>query len=173
MAHAQLNQPKDPQLAEFIKLYHMPENQQLIGLLNEMISHEVFLYGGESMVGFVELATQVNGLGCYLNLIGATDPNRAQLRGILDVLADNLDLIKIPDLVIGFKLGKIETAQAQLKRLEGILTGLEQQVPILKGRVKREKIAGGDFFDADAGRLPGALAASSLQGLRGTRRAVR
>src|SRR5205823_6253900 len=52
-------------LAQFYQVYQQPENQQLLELLGDMVSEEVFLYGGPSWVGFLDLAGQLNAAQSY------------------------------------------------------------------------------------------------------------
>src|SRR5262249_35047151 len=66
-------------------------------------------------------------------------------------LAENLDLIKTPDLVLGFKLRDPKPAEAQLKRLEKLLDGLAAQAPPLKGRGQRAPHPGGPFLTLAVG----------------------
>ncbi len=154
MLKEQLKQAKEGPFTDFLQLYQLPENQQLIELLGDMFSDEVFCYGGESCVGFTDLTMQMLGALRYgpalMQLSGENPrggpPNRAQVLPMLRVMAANLELIKPPDLLIGFKLRKAEPAEAQLKRLETLLEKLAEQAPPLKGRIKRAKLAGGDFL---------------------------
>jgi hypothetical protein len=151
---AQLKKPSNPQLAAILHLYQQPENQQLVQLLGDMVSQEIFCYGGDSTVGFMDLLARLNGatqIGRAFTvgiLAGAQgkDPNKVGPHVVLQTMSENLDLIKVPDLVLGFKVSKTEAAEAQLKRLEELLNGLAAQVPQLGGRVKRSKVAGGDFL---------------------------
>jgi hypothetical protein len=85
---------------QVLGFFQLPENQELIQLLADMVSHEVFIYGGET----------------------SGEPH------------------KIPDLIIGFKLSKTETAESQLKRLESLLKD------ILHERFKKAKLRGSDFL---------------------------
>src|SRR5207244_2684188 len=45
LLQAQQAQPA-PQVAPFLEIYQKPENQQLVALLGDMFSEEVFSYGG-------------------------------------------------------------------------------------------------------------------------------
>src|SRR5262249_38539973 len=151
MAETHLKQPDNPQVAAVLQLYRQPENQQLIALLKDMISQEIFCYGGESLNGFLDLVAKLQGgsrlKGVASRLQGGADAANAQIGAVLQTLAENQELLKFPDFVLGFKLSKAEPAEAQLKRLEQFLTKLEQQLPPnLKGRIKRGKEAGGDFL---------------------------
>jgi hypothetical protein len=150
MLHGQLHDQNNPQAAAFWQMYNQPENQQLVKLLSDMIKDEVFLYGGDSFIGFVDLMTQLNSANQYATLTAALqrgDPSKAQARALLDVLSSHLELLRIPDTVIGFKISSTEAAEAQLTRLETLLMKqVEPMVPQFKGRIKREKVAGGDFL---------------------------
>jgi len=152
MARAQLNQ-LPPQAAVALQLLQQPENQQLIKLLGDMVSEEVFFYGGASCDNFAELLGQVSGAVRYgpgpaFALLSGQqhgmDPEHLRVAIILQVLSEHTDSIKAPDFLIGFKLSNKAAAEVQLKRLEDLLNGVAEQIPLLKGRVKRQKSAGGD-----------------------------
>ena len=133
-------------LAAVAKLYAEPENQELVEVLADMVSHEVFLSGGEKLTRFAELAVILNSSArfgpAFAKLAGndAQDPSVLQGKIVLRSLAENIKLLQIPDVIIGFKLSKTKPAHTQLARLETLLKGLADQIPELKGRVKKEKI---------------------------------
>jgi hypothetical protein len=150
-------------LAQVRQVYQQPENQQLIAMLGDMVSQEVFFYGGPSWVGFIDLAGQLNAAQSYgpllMLLTGQSAEKRAdqmQAAMLLRTLANNLSLIRIPDLIIGFKLSETKRAQDQLKRLETVLMGLQAQISLLQGRAKKEKLPGGEFLTLtlDGGMVP-------------------
>jgi hypothetical protein len=140
-------------LTPLYQLYQQPENQQLLAMLGDMLSEEVFFYGGPSWVGFLDLLGQVNAAQSYGPLLMAlnrkteeqSDPS-IQMTMILRALANNADLLKVPDQVIGFQLSETARARDQLKRLETLLTNLEAQAPFLNGRVKKVNLAGANFL---------------------------
>ena len=152
MARAQLNQ-LPPQAAVALQLLQQPENQQLIKVLGDMVSEEVFFYGGASCNSFADLVAQVVGAVRYgpafAQLSGqhhGMDPQHLQIASALQVLSEHTDSIKAPDFVIGFKLSKKGDAETQLKRLEALLNGLAEQIPLLKRRIKRQKSPAGDHL---------------------------
>jgi hypothetical protein len=161
--HEQLKNPKDPKLAQLLKLYEQPQNKQLVELLGDLMSQEVFCYGGPNTADFLQLLASLQGssqIGNIINQVqkagGLKDP-KAQQKMILSTLAEHLELIKIPDFIIGFKVGKRDDATAQLKRLETLVEKLlEQAPPPVKQGYKKEKIAGGDFMvmTVDGSLLP-------------------
>jgi hypothetical protein len=100
-----------------------------------MIGHEVFCYGADNTARFLELMTVINGanqMGTFMAAVQqaqAADRAKIQAQAVLRALNERTDLIQIPDMVIGFKLGKPEVATAQLKRLDDFLTKFLKQVP--------------------------------------------
>jgi hypothetical protein len=136
-------------------LYHFhqqPENRELLALLGDMVSDEVFIYGNETWAGFTELAQDVYWSAQFgrLSLLmrGGGQLNRPQmvLKPVLDSLKTHLKLLRTPDLILGFKVHKPERATAQLHRLEKLLRHAFKDAPQLKDRLKREKIAGSEFL---------------------------
>jgi hypothetical protein len=152
MAQAELQKPEGP-LAPIAKLAAQGENRQLLELLGDMFGEEVFFYGGSNYIEFADLATQaVSGMRYGPALLkltgdaGQLDDNQLRLLSLFRILAENPNLLKIPELVIGFKLRDTERANAQLQRLETVLKGLVEQMPQLKGRLQSAKVAGRSFL---------------------------
>jgi hypothetical protein len=138
---------------EFVKA---PENKQLVDMLVDMVSTEVFFYGGANSSNGAQLAMElVSALRFGPTLIQLTgnpknlSQQEMMAASVFGVLSKSIDLIQTPEFVIGFKLSKTGPADDQLKRLEGLLGMLEQIEPKLKGRVKRVKAAGGSFLTID------------------------
>jgi hypothetical protein len=133
-------------LAAVANFYAQPENKELVEVLADMVSHEVFMSGGEKLTSFAELAVIMNSTArfgpAFAKLSGNDqgDPSVVQGKILLQSLAENIKLLQVPDLIIGFKLSKTKPAETQLARLETLLKGLAEQNPELKGRVKKEKI---------------------------------
>lgn len=138
---------------QYDKFVEDPENQQLVDLAIDMVSAEVFSYGGANASDVAQLLTDVASALNYgpimIQLQGnpkGLDQQGMQMAAVMQALVRNIDLIKSPDTVIGFKLSKTEPAVAQIKRLEKLLTKVAEQKEELKGRVKRVKVADGDFL---------------------------
>src|SRR5262249_59308657 len=71
---------------------------------------------------------------------GRVDQTQAQIASLLETLKENLELIKIPDLIIGFKVSDAKKVEGQLKRLQELGETLGKEVPEFKGRVKQTKV---------------------------------
>ncbi|MBY0527634.1 MAG: hypothetical protein K2R98_29825 [Gemmataceae bacterium] len=142
----QLQMAQNP---EFQKLLKDPDTKDGLALLGDMWSHEVYLYCGGNSVAFVDVASQFISAARYGPLLAQlqgkpVDQEQAAARALLQALLKNADQLKSPDIVIGFKLTKTELAAASLKKMEAEYKDADKY-PMLKGRIKREKVAGGDF----------------------------
>jgi hypothetical protein len=151
-ADAQLNQPGG-QLAPLRQMLDMPENRQLLDLLADMMSDEVFVYGDKDYVSCTALLMRVASTMRYGSIEaelrkkdGQQNQDEIQARLLLNVLSENLDDIKVPVTVVGFKLSDGKRAEAQVARLEKLLQGLAASKPELKDRLARKKIGGDEFL---------------------------
>ena len=152
---------RDGQLAPLRAFLEDKENQELLAMLADAGSHEIFISGGESWVGFFTLLQHVNN-GMQIGPLkaqlagnpGGKNESELQVQAILRVLAKDMNLLKAPDLIIGCKVTEVKRAEAQIKRLEAIVTALAADVPQAKGRIQRVKINDGNFLTV---RLDGAL----------------
>jgi len=139
--------------AQIEKALEDPQTKELVALLGDMVSNEVFLYGDTSAVDFIELMQRINSARRFqpaiLALTGrdkGVDANKAQAIALLNTMSENLDLINVPDVIVGFKLTDTDRATAQLKRLEVIGGLLSQGNPLLKDRFKPTKVGGHDYL---------------------------
>jgi hypothetical protein len=145
---------KEGNLAEVRKFFEQAENKELLDVLADAVSNEIFVSGSETWVSFVTLAMRLNGavqFGPVRAMLegnpGGLPPGQLQAYFVLKALADNLELIQVPDLMIGFKVSDTKKADAQIKRLEAIAKAmLEKAPPPIQKALKTEKIGGGNFL---------------------------
>ncbi len=140
-------------LAQLRAFFEAEENWELLGLLADAGSHEIFVYGGDSWHGFVGLLQEVVGavqfgpvLAQFSGNANGRDQQELQARAVLLALVAHPDLLKVPDLVIGAKLTDTKRAEKQLKRLEALIELAAANVPELKGRFKRVAVNDGSFL---------------------------
>ena len=152
LLEAQTEDPMSP-AAQVRAVLEDPQQRKAIDLVADMFSHDVFMYGDESFVGFVDLVQQIVGTMRYgpmmIQLSGRSrefEPEQVQAMLLFSVLAENADLIRTPDLVIGFKVKNKEAAVEHLQMLEGLLGGLTEGIEELKGRFKKTKVGGHEYL---------------------------
>ncbi|BBO32425.1 hypothetical protein [Lacipirellula parvula] len=126
MAQMQINNPEGP-AAMFWQLMELPENQQLAKLLGEMFSEEVVFIAGEDFPKFMELLSIVQGsrLAPMIEAMNAAgghiDPNEARMRAVADAIAEDPELLTVPDMLMAFKVKDNAAGETQLKRLEVVV----------------------------------------------------
>jgi hypothetical protein len=157
----------------FESFLQLPDNEVIVDLLADMVATDTFVYGEPSCVSFWKLvrrvmeAQQRAGIAAGREDIVVDDApsDNADLEVAapevvatlhLEALADNLDLIVVPDVVWGFKTTKRDVAMAQLDRLETLATSLLQGDPDGVAAVARRPTAGGELLTLtlDGSRVP-------------------
>jgi hypothetical protein len=145
-AQKQLNDPKNP-LAQFFKV---KENQELLDLLVDMVSSEIFFYAPAGFSDFLQAASAIYGVQLSQMMsqlpTGRQPKPEDQLYAILSALNANKGKLKVPSFVYGFRLQDTKRAQAQLDRLTQLMGEVVKHAPPLEGRVKSTKIGGGSFL---------------------------
>jgi hypothetical protein len=145
-------------LEKFKELTEAKENKDLVDLALDAFSHDVFAFGGNNWNDFFKLLQAVNAAQSLGSLQGAAqgmDPNKSQTRAMLKVLEKNAASMRFPDTVFGMKVKEPKKVVAQLERLEKLVTKLANGFAPLKGKVKKTKMAGGEFLTV---QLDGSMA---------------
>lgn len=133
----------------------LEENRDLLDMLAEAVSTDLFCYAGGNWVDFANLMQQISNGSTFGQLTQLLkDPQfkdqkglaYAQIRAVLRALARNPNKIKFPDLVLGFKIKDANKAEGQIKRLESLAEALAAFAPIMQGRTKRTKIGEDSFL---------------------------
>ena len=148
----QQTQPGNP-MALAMMMMQMPDNQEAISLLQDMVATDTFVFGTSSWVTVSKLFKKLQSAQQAANIATITKGTDLELdtgstlnRLIAETLAANTDQIVIPDLVWGFRTTQTDTAKKQLDRIEGFATSMAQAQPMLADAVAREKIGAGDFI---------------------------
>ncbi|MEN6405295.1 MAG: hypothetical protein ABFC77_02375 [Thermoguttaceae bacterium] len=127
-----------------------PESRKVVDLLADMVSDDMFAYGDETCIDFMELFQAVNAAQSYgpavlqaSGLAEGRDANQLQAVMVLSTLAKHADLIAMPNFVVGFKLKNPELAKEQLIKLEMFANMFLESNEKTKGHFKKTKI--GDY----------------------------
>ena len=154
-----------------------PEVQKDLSLVGDLVSEEVFVYGDKSMVDFVDLAQRLVGAMRYgpivLQLGGKghhVPPNRIQEMVFLSALAENVQLLKVPDAVVGFKVRDAAAVKQRLERLEKQANAAPGGEPDAEGAVEEDRGGRHAVPDVLAGRQHdplGRSAAGRFREIRG------
>ena len=138
----------------------LPENEQAVDVLADMVATDTFVYGEPSCISFLRLLQKVQELQGTAPLqaeLGRNDGlEGVQKAAIVKGLAANLDLLVVPDIVWGFRTTKVDAAKAQLRRIEVLLKLVTQANPAMADALARKPIAGGEVvtFTIQGDQLP-------------------
>jgi len=146
-AHDEFNKDKG-ELAQVRQFLESPLGKDVVATLTDAVSDEVFLYGSDALGGTIQLAMTVYNNVQYGPLMamldgkgGGLDPSEIQAYYALKGLAAHLDLVKVPDFTIGFKVKDAARAEKLIGMLEQLGTqALKQAPPPLQGRLKRTTV---------------------------------
>jgi hypothetical protein len=135
---------------QFRDWYREAENKKLLDFVLDLLSHEVFVYGGAAWPGtstlLGEVYTAVNVETTAMQLAGKLNDEERMAHAALRALQKRLDRLQVPDMIVGFKVSDVERAKGQMKKLEELIQDKARQVDELKGRLKKVQVAGGDFL---------------------------
>lgn len=142
-AEARMQWENAPGPAAQAKMFiESPNGQNLLGLASDLFSNEIFVYGGDDWCdmidGFVALQS-----GFTTAMNGGPE---AIEQYIANLTKADIDKIRIPTTVLGFRMTDDENARLQLDALEGIirLVGMsaEEAQPFLS-RLRRSELEEG------------------------------
>jgi hypothetical protein len=137
--------------------YEQAGNAELVRFIGELFEEEVFIYSGKNAAEFslvlqeLQLANQFAPLTALFNAQnvvgnpGAANINNPMMRvkALLQVLDANADRLKVPDVLLGFKLSHTKPAEAET-RIRNMEKLFAQAFPKAQRHLKRTKIHGAD-----------------------------
>ncbi|MDO7681713.1 MAG: hypothetical protein MUQ52_04435 [Pirellulales bacterium] len=148
----QQTQPGNP-MAIAMMMMQMPDNQEALALLKDMVATDTFVFGTSSWVTVSKLFKKLQSAQQAANIATITKGTDLEIDAestlnqlLAETLAANTDQIVIPDLVWGFQTTQVDAAQKQLERIETFVTGMAQAQPMLADAVVRKEIGNGDFI---------------------------
>ena len=140
-----------------------PQWEDTRQLVRDMFSQEVFCCGDKNLIGALKLMRDLqNAMRFGPALARLSNPNlpggdtSLQAKLALATLAARADEIKIPNLLMGFRISNKQRAQSELDRLEKLAQAIFAAVPQLSGRLQRTKVGPGQYLtlNLDGKMLP-------------------
>jgi hypothetical protein len=168
MLQMQTVNPETP-YGKFQAAMNDPEFKESMEFVQNLFSDEVFVYGDPSFYQTVQL---VQGLyndayyeGFQQGIRGAQEQARTGKamptednsdRIMLQALIKRMNLVKVPNMVMGFKVKDQEAAKKQVEKLEAVLQKASSDLPPLKNCLQRKTIGGRSYltFTVNGGMVP-------------------
>jgi len=150
MLEGQWNNENNRELQQVKLFFEEEENKELLSVVGDLFSHEVFFFSDASFVAIAKTAQDIQRQMNKLQYaaIGGGNPEDFQQK-LGELISSRLQELKTPNLLVGFKVTNGDATARQLNRLESLLRELcerEEELAPLKQRISREKIAGGNFL---------------------------
>ncbi len=174
MAQMGMLGPESP-INQFQVFMQDAENAQLVNVLLDMASEEMFMYGGANVASAFELAQEISNASNRVAMerisrfengnfdegdFDSDEEELAVMRAMFDKLNEDLDKVVMPEVVAGFRIQNEVAATAQIDRLEKLLKELIESDPaagqFLGDQPKREQAGGSEFLTItiDAAKFP-------------------
>ncbi len=160
MARLQWENPQQDIVIAFKNFWDAAENQELLELLMDAISSEIFVCADEGAAAGLELANRINGINRAAQLealAGKGNQKEIMVSKLIVALNEELSDFSVPNMVVGFKISDKQKANDQISRLETHLQqAIEQNAPDLKDRLKRQTIHDSEFLtlELDGSLIP-------------------
>ncbi len=137
--------------AEQVKtVWKNPEVQNALRLLGDMFSQEAFVYADQGAVDLLELLQRVynsfNYRGTLAHLTGEEMDADQTGAFLVAALAEHIELLKVPNIIVGFRVKNRDLAVQELAKLEATVNVLLMFVPQVSGKWKRTAIEGNDYL---------------------------
>ena len=148
MAMSEWENPSDGDFEQFKEF--LVENE-VLELLADGASQEIFIYGGDGYGRALRLFNQFNNQmnAAQFSQLGIGGGGASPEEFIVKWLEENVDQINVVDTVVGMKLTNTDRARTLIERIEGLIQRLANDEPdaaFLKTAMKRRTIVGSEFL---------------------------
>jgi hypothetical protein len=129
-----------------------PQVQSALKFLADLLGQEAFVCGDPNYIDFLRLWQRVNGSNFAQTISVAmqgktgTEVQQQQQAAFFHVLAQNADLIKVPNTIAGFRITDKQQARQNLDVVAGFLALGSAIVPELNGRFSRKTVGNCEYL---------------------------
>ncbi len=140
-----------------------PEVRKGLAFLGDMFANEVFVYADPAAIDVAELFQALNGarsMGQVTALVSGkhtpSEMNRVQATTVFAALAENIELLKVPNVIVGFRVKNRDLAVEQLGKLSAMINFASMATPQIGSLVKSQKVGQSDYltFSVNGGMIP-------------------
>jgi hypothetical protein len=126
-----------------------PENANLMKLLCDLISHEVFVYGDEGVGKLIYELNRINRISsrAQMEMLKEDDVDAKELaRKTIDVVIEGVAGLGMPNIVFGCKTSEPELARAELARLAKLVGDAVATEELFKDRFQERQFGNSGFL---------------------------
>jgi len=129
-----------------------PQVQSALNFLADLLGQEAFVCGDPNYIDLLRLSQKINGSNYGQAIAQAmqgkagSEAQQRQAAALFHVLAQNTDLIKVPNTIAGFRITDKPQARQNLDVVAGFLALGSAMVPELNGRFSRKTVANCEYL---------------------------
>jgi hypothetical protein len=157
-----LQQSTEPTIAHVREYFESSAGQDAAAVLKEMVSDEIFTYGGNDVAEWVKFAMEMNSMGSRINIQVKAEAEAEEgeqpdvpaemIKTIIEKLKSQLS---VPTFVTGFRIKDGERAMRALDEVHAQLRNvLDEHQPEIAAKLARDEIGGHEFLTL---RLDGSM----------------
>jgi hypothetical protein len=151
-------QSPQPTIAKVREYFESPVGRDSIAVLKEMFSDEVFAYGAPDIADVIKLLMDLDSIGRSARIESATggeNPDEPTNERVMDELNKRVAALKVPTLVLGFRITDAARAKSQLDEVHSMLRNLlDEHKPEFSSHLQRDQVGGHEFLTL---RLDGSM----------------
>src|SRR5436190_4542178 len=146
----QWQQSEEPTITKVREYIQSPTGQDAVAILKEMFSDEGFMYGGSDIAETISVLMELNSVrrtAPLEALAGGKDKKEVTTDRIFEILDKHSDKLKVPTVVVGFRIKDQARAKKELDEIHSLIRNLlDQAQPDLAAHLQRDQIAGNEFL---------------------------
>jgi hypothetical protein len=146
----QWEQATMPQVAQLRAYLDSPEGRDALALVKDMFSEEMFMYGSNDVAVLLELFMDLNSINRTARIEAAAsgeDAAQVTAERIMKVLDEHAEKLKVPSVVIGWRITDAERGERQLDAVHSLVRDVfDRERPELSSHLEREQIGGHEFL---------------------------
>jgi hypothetical protein len=129
-----------------------PQVQSALNFLADLLGQEAFVCGDPNCIDFLRLYQRINCANLSQTISSAmqgktgSEGREQQKAYLFHVLAQNADLIKVPNTIAGFRITDKQQARQNLDVVAGFLALGSAMVPELNGRFSRKTVGNCEYL---------------------------
>jgi hypothetical protein len=130
-----------------------PQIQSALNFLADLLGQEAFVYSDPNCIDLLRFFQKINGVNQAQTISmlmqggkAGSDVQQEHAAALLHVVAQNTDLIKVPNTIAGFHITDKQQARQNLDVVAGFLALGSAMVPELNGRFSRKTVGNNEYL---------------------------
>lgn len=153
-------QSTDPTITQLREYIDSPAGEDAVAVIQEMMSDEVFAYGGNDIIDWLKFAMEMNSAASRINIqVEDDDGGEPAPKATTEMFKKITDKFRselsVPTFVMGFRIKDTDRAKRELDEIHSLLRNvLDENQPEIAAKIAREQVGGHEYLTL---RLDGSM----------------